>query len=116
MENAESPSDGVDSTLVTHAHPDHLSLQSVHEGRTLPAGDTAEAFDPTEFVARVIMPIPQPRRHLVRYYGWHSNVCRGKRQKAEVENGEVVGAGAGPAEIPAVDSRLKPATDLRRIS
>jgi len=37
------------------------------DGRTLPAGDAAEAFDPAEFVARVIMHIPEPRRHLVRY-------------------------------------------------
>ena len=41
-----------------------------------------EAFDPGEFLARVIMHIPEPRRHLVRYYGWYSNVSRGKRRKA----------------------------------
>jgi hypothetical protein len=68
-----------------------------HDGRTLPPGDAAEAFDPAEFVARVIMHIPEPRRHLVRYYGWYSNVSRGKCRKAEAENGEVVGAGVDPA-------------------
>ena len=50
------------------------------DGRTLPAGDAAEAFDPAEFVARVIMHIPEPRRHLVRYYGWYSNISRGRRR------------------------------------
>jgi len=32
--------------------------------------------------------IPEPRRHLVRYYGWYSNVSRVKRRKPE-------GSGAG---------------------
>ena len=75
----------------------HYRAKGGHDGRTMPAGDIAEAFDPAEFVARVIMHIPEPRRHLVRYYGWYSNVSRGKRRKAEAENGEVVGAGADPA-------------------
>jgi hypothetical protein len=55
-----------------------------------------EAFDPQEFLARVIMHIPEPRRHLVRYYGWYSNVSRGKRRKAAAENGDVGGVDAGP--------------------
>ena len=41
-----------------------------------------EAFDPAEFLVRVIMHIPEPRRHLVRYHGWYSKVSRGKRRKA----------------------------------
>jgi hypothetical protein len=36
-----------------------------------------------EFVARVLVQIPDPRRHLVRYYGFYSNAARGKRRKAE---------------------------------
>ena len=56
-----------------------------------------EAFDPGEFLARVIMHIPEPRRHLVRYSGWYSNVSRGKRRKAEAESGEAGGANVGPA-------------------
>ena len=35
-----------------------------------------------EFVARVLVQIPDPRRHLVRYYGAYSNASRGKRKKA----------------------------------
>ena len=62
-----------------------------------PGQREVEAFDPVEFLARVIMHIPEPRRHLVRYYGWYSNVSRGKRRKTEAENGEVGGADAGPA-------------------
>ena len=51
-----------------------------------------EAFDPGEFLARVIMHIPEPRRHLVRYYGWYSNVSRGKRRKACPEHDRAVDA------------------------
>jgi hypothetical protein len=39
-----------------------------------------ETFDPAEFLARVMMHVPEPRRHLVRYYGWYSNASRGKRK------------------------------------
>ena len=44
------------------------------------------------------MHIPEPRRHLVRYYAWYSNVSRGKRRKAdaEQEEGGGVRAGASP--------------------
>jgi hypothetical protein len=44
------------------------------------------------FVARVLVQIPDPRRHLVRYYGAYSNAARGKRKKA-----------AGPAEPSSAD-------------
>ena len=68
-----------------------------HDGRALPAGDAAEAFDPAEFVARVIMHIPKPRRHLVRYYGWYSNVSRGRRRNADARNHEGEDARVGEA-------------------
>jgi len=54
-----------------------------------------ETFDPADFLARVIMHIPEPKRHLVRYYGWYSNVSRGKRRKAEVELGLLAPARSG---------------------
>ncbi len=52
-----------------------------HDGRARQPDDESEAFDPAEFLARVIMHIPEPRRHLVRYYGTYSNVSRGKRRR-----------------------------------
>jgi len=52
-----------------------------HEGSGLGEREV-EAFDPGAFLARVIVHMPEPRRHLVRYYGWYSNVSRGKRRKA----------------------------------
>ena len=54
-----------------------------HDGRARQPGDVAETFDPAEFLARVIMHIPEPRRHLVRYYGAYSNVSRGKRRRQD---------------------------------
>ena len=53
------------------------------DGRARQPGDSAEAFDPAEFLARVITHIPEPRRHLVRYYGAYSSVSRGKRRLRE---------------------------------
>jgi hypothetical protein len=51
-----------------------------------------EKIDAMEFVARVLVQIPDPRRHVVRYYGAYSNAARGKRKKA-----------AAPAETSAPD-------------
>ena len=46
-----------------------------------PAQD--ERIDAEEFGARVLVQIPEPRKHLVRYYGAYSNRARGQRRKAE---------------------------------
>jgi hypothetical protein len=45
-----------------------------------------EQFDPVEFLARVLMHVPEPRRHLVRYYGAYSSAARGRRRR-RVEGG-----------------------------
>ena len=56
-----------------------------------------ERIDADEFVARVLVQIPDPRRHLVRYYGAYSNRARGQRRKAEAQ---LQGSGSGEAEEP----------------
>jgi hypothetical protein len=43
--------------------------------------EEAERIDAMEFVARVLVQIPDPRRHLVRYYAAYSNATRGKGKK-----------------------------------
>jgi hypothetical protein len=43
--------------------------------------EIAEAIDASEFVARVLTHVPDPRRHIVHHYGAYSNVSRGKRKK-----------------------------------
>ena len=37
-----------------------------HDGHARQPGDPAGAFDPADFLARVIMHIPEPRRHLAK--------------------------------------------------
>jgi len=55
----------------------HHSGFSVHNFVTVPAGD-GRAFEALDFVARLLAHVPDPRRHLVHYYGAYSNVVRGK--------------------------------------
>ena len=50
-----------------------------------------------EFVARVLVQRPDPRRHVVRYYGAYSNRARGQRRRAE---GQLEGNSSGEAEEP----------------
>jgi len=56
-----------------------------------------ERIDAEEFVARVLVQIPDPRRHLVRYYAAYSNRARGQRRKAEAP---LEGNGSGEVEEP----------------
>jgi hypothetical protein len=82
-----------------------------HDGRARQPGDPAETFDPAEFLARVIMHIPEPRRHLVRYYGAYSNVSRGKRRR----QGEAT-SGAAPRDgeqAPSARARRDHSPDAR---
>jgi len=40
-------------------------------------------FSATDWLAALTAHIPNAEEHLVRYYGWYSNVSRGKRRKAQ---------------------------------
>jgi hypothetical protein len=40
-----------------------------------------ERLDPLNFLARLLAHVPEPRLHLAHYYGWYSNVSRGRRRK-----------------------------------
>ena len=42
-----------------------------------------EVFSACDWLAALTAHIPNAGEHLVRYYGWYSNVKRGKRRKAE---------------------------------
>ena len=72
-------------------------------------GAEPECVDALEFVARVLAQIPEPRRHLVRYYGRYSNASRGKRKKArqETEMASLDSAAAQPEPQPGEVSRLR---------
>ena len=41
-----------------------------------------QVFDALDFIAELTQHIPDPRTHLVRYFGWYSNKSRGMRAKA----------------------------------
>jgi hypothetical protein len=58
-----------------------------HDGGSHHMRALEEALDPAEFLARVIVHIPEPRRHLVRYYGAYSNASRGRRKRLQQELG-----------------------------
>ncbi|HNX51056.1 MAG TPA: transposase [Thermoanaerobaculaceae bacterium] len=60
-------------------------------------GDEAEP-DALDFLARVVMHIPEPRRHVIRYYGAYSSVVRARRAR---QAAAPAGSGAAPAPPPA---------------
>jgi len=72
------------------------------------AGAEAERVDTLEFVARVLAQIPEPRKHLVRYYGRYSNASRGRRKKALQQTGGS-SPDAAPAETEAATVELRSA-------
>jgi len=83
-----------------------------HDGGPGQHGNPEEVFDPAEFLARVIMHIPEPRRHLVRYYGAYSNVSRGKRRRQD--EADIVAAPPDGRHVPSAPAesggRLKRAS------
>jgi hypothetical protein len=50
-----------------------------------------EVFSACDWLAALTAHIPNAGEHLVRYYGWYSNVSRGKRRKATGEDRALVG-------------------------
>jgi hypothetical protein len=52
-------------------------------------GDVArnfQVFDPLDFIAELTQHIPEPNKHLVRYFGGYSSAARGRRAKARGEH------------------------------
>ena len=72
-----------------------------------------QSIDPLEFIARVITQIPDPRKHLVFYYGHYSNVARGLRNKSQAQaTPEPVFPRDTPAQDPVLSSAQR--AGLRR--
>ncbi len=44
-----------------------------------------QVFDALDFIAELTQHIPDPRTHLVRYFGFYSNKSRGMRAKADAD-------------------------------
>lgn len=69
------------------------------------AEDEVERLDPDEVVARVIVQIPDPRRHLIRSYGWYANAARARRKRDAAAAGEFsTGSGGAVATDAAMAS------------
>ena len=51
--------------------------------------EPTRTFDPLDFLARLLMHVPEPRRHLVRYFSYYSSVQRARRlaQARDTERG-----------------------------
>jgi hypothetical protein len=49
-----------------------------------------EVFSACDWLAALTAHIPNAGEHLVRYYGWYSNVSRGKRRKAQGEESTAI--------------------------
>jgi len=64
-----------------------------------------EKIDALEFLARVITQIPEPRRHLLFYYGHYANVVRGRRRISQPSDQ----ASSSRNERPEEESTLSPA-------
>jgi len=70
-------------------------------------GQRAETLDALDFLARLLAHVPDPRRHLVHYYGAYSNVVRGKlKARGQAQKGASLAPGPGvhpppPVALPA---------------
>ena len=64
-------------------------------------GDKAETLEALDFVARLLAHVPDPRRHLVHYYGAYSNVLRGKlKAQGQAQQSEPHASGPGAHSAP----------------
>ncbi len=69
-----------------------------------------KSFDPQDFLARLLMHVPQPRLHTIRYYGNYSNVARARRREHTQDDEQAADAEAQP-ETPSAAQRRR----LRRL-
>jgi hypothetical protein len=51
-------------------------------------GNDSKEFDAVDFIASICSHIPEKSEQMVRYLGFYSNVCRGKRKKQGIEQSD----------------------------
>lgn len=66
-------------TLAADSGPSHLACVVVYESKDSKSNKT---FSAVEWLATMCSRVPNKGEQMIRYYGYYSNVCRGKRQKA----------------------------------
>lgn len=62
---------------------------------------------PDEFLARLLMHIPEPRLHVIRYYGAYSSVIRARRRRQAESGDGAYRAPTTPAAEPRPDPELR---------
>jgi hypothetical protein len=64
---------------------------------------TGEAFDAQEFLARLLMHVPAPRLHTLRYFAHYSCAARGRRDKDDTDPAQ----GTHSVEVEAAESKAE---------
>ncbi len=78
-------------------------------------GEKADTLDALDFVARLLAHVPDPRRHLVHYYGAYSNVVRGKlKARGQAQQGASLAPGPDVHPPPPSSSVSPSLAALRR--
>jgi len=77
--------------------------------------EKADAIDALDLVTRLLAHVPDPRRHLVHYYGAYSNVVRGKlKARSQAQQTELLAPGPREDAPPPRDSASPSLAALRR--
>ena len=79
-------------------HPDSGLI--VYEPKAGHDVELAELTDPLEFVARVLIHVPEPNKHLVRFYGAYANRVRANRRDDATHAGIEPGDDSRPDRHP----------------
>ncbi|MHB8277970.1 MAG: transposase [Candidatus Humimicrobiaceae bacterium] len=53
-------------------------------------GTNTRQFDAVDFIASLAIHIPNMGEQTIRYYGFYSNVCRGRRKKDNIDGPDFV--------------------------
>jgi putative transposase len=70
-------------------------------------GGSQATFDAMDFLARLLMHIPQPKLHTVRYYGEYSSVARARRRAEKAQAQEKADGAATVLPFTAERRRLR---------
>jgi hypothetical protein len=57
-----------------------------------------ELFDPQDLLARLLMHVPAPRLHVVRYYGHYASAARARRRRSGEDEGEAATTSPKPSD------------------
>ena len=91
------------------------SATATYQPRVGHDDEKADAIDALDYVARLLAHVPDPRRHLVHYYGAYSNVVRGKlKARSQAQETEPLAPGPGEDAPPPRDSASPSLAALRR--